>query len=343
MVPFLLVPFTLVAASSYQRVLSVDNSSFLDAFAFFTADDPTHGSVTYISAEEALVDGLVKLANGQIFMSTDMKSTKMPRRSVRVFSKQTYSKGLVIIDLEHIPTGCGTWPAFWLCGPAWPNSGEIDILEGVHTQTKDLTTLHTSEGCSMAGVDRMTFTGHWAKGIGGEDATDCYIKAPSESENQGCGVIDDNEASFGAPFNTQRGGVVATVWDVDGIRAYSWPRGHLPVDVATRSPPNESSWGVPYARFEFGKDCDAAHFHDQQLIFDLTLCGDWAGSTFAEVCPSEGGSCDAFIADPANMQEAYWRVNYVDVWQDAVQATPPGSSEGRYFGPAQRTRARQRW
>ena len=23
--------------------------------------------------------------------------------------------------------GCGTWPAFWLVGPNWPNGGEIDV------------------------------------------------------------------------------------------------------------------------------------------------------------------------------------------------------------------------
>ena len=31
-----------------------------------------------------------------------------------------------------MPTGCGTWPAYWLCGENWPYKGEIDIIEGVN-------------------------------------------------------------------------------------------------------------------------------------------------------------------------------------------------------------------
>lgn len=34
------------------------------------------------------------------------------------------------MDSVHMPTGCGTWPAFWSNGPNWPDGGEIDIVEG---------------------------------------------------------------------------------------------------------------------------------------------------------------------------------------------------------------------
>lgn len=235
------------SAPQLERVLTVDNSSFLGAFNFFTADDPTHGSVEFVSASEALASHMVSTTDGQILMSVDRKSQSVPRKSVRVFSQQTFSTGIFVVDLSHMPTGCGTWPAFWLCGPAWPNGGEIDILEGVHRQDRDQTTLHTSADCSMADVDRDSFSGDWGKGIGGVDATDCYVKAASQFTNEGCAIVSDKSASFGAPFNAQGGGVVATVWDEDGIRAYSWPRQSLPSDIAARSGLNESSWGVPYA------------------------------------------------------------------------------------------------
>lgn len=33
-------------------------------------------------------------------------------------------KGVFIADIAHMPGGaCGSWPAFWMFGPNWPNSG----------------------------------------------------------------------------------------------------------------------------------------------------------------------------------------------------------------------------
>lgn len=33
------------------------------------------------------------------------------RASVRLTSKKTYNHGLIVVDVEHMPVGCGTWPA----------------------------------------------------------------------------------------------------------------------------------------------------------------------------------------------------------------------------------------
>ena len=172
----------------------------------------------------------------------------------------------------------------------------------------------------MDSVSRQSFTGNWGKGMGGADATNCYVKAPSQYRNQGCAIINDQAATFGAPFNAQGGGVIATAWDAAGIRAYSWPRGKVPADLTARADLNETGWGLPYARFEFGDECAPSHFHDHQIIFDLTLCGDWAGATFAQACADISGDCEGYISNPANVQEAFWLVNYVDVWQDEALA-----------------------
>ena len=54
------------------------------------------------------------------------------RNSVRISSWNAYEESVIVLDLQHMPEGCATWPAFWTLsqqGP-WPNGGEIDIVEG---------------------------------------------------------------------------------------------------------------------------------------------------------------------------------------------------------------------
>lgn len=58
--------------------------------------------------------------------------TARGRDSVRISSQRAYDEAVVVLDLSHMPEGCGTWPAFWSLsqrGP-WPHGGEIDIIEG---------------------------------------------------------------------------------------------------------------------------------------------------------------------------------------------------------------------
>ena len=54
------------------------------------------------------------------------------RNSVRIVSNNAYNDSVVVLDIQHMPEGCSTWPAFWTLsqkGP-WPVGGEIDIIEG---------------------------------------------------------------------------------------------------------------------------------------------------------------------------------------------------------------------
>lgn len=46
-------------------------------------------------------------------MGVDNSSiTSGGRKSVRVTSHKAYNTGLVVLDVAHMPEGCGTWPAF---------------------------------------------------------------------------------------------------------------------------------------------------------------------------------------------------------------------------------------
>lgn len=130
---------TLIAAISslLLSVASVDawtlksiltHSNFEKAFTYFTDPDPTHGFVDYVDQATAKSSKLFYTKNNQIIIKTDNTTvTPNGRPSVRLVSKASYNSGLFLLDLEHMPTGCGTWPAFWMVGPDWPNGGEIDV------------------------------------------------------------------------------------------------------------------------------------------------------------------------------------------------------------------------
>jgi beta-glucanase (GH16 family) len=64
--------------------------------------------------------------------STVVPASARGRDSVRITSQNGYTDAIFVLDLAHMPTGCGTWPSFWTrsqIGP-WPSGGEIDVIEG---------------------------------------------------------------------------------------------------------------------------------------------------------------------------------------------------------------------
>lgn len=92
---------------------------------------------------------------------------KGPRDSIRLEGKRRYNRGLFIIDVRHMPQGCGVWPAFWMTDEAnWPVNGEIDIVEGVNFQDEAKTALHTTKECDMFDVPQGTMTGTWDTAVG---------------------------------------------------------------------------------------------------------------------------------------------------------------------------------
>src|SRR5260370_25292634 len=75
------------------------------------------------------------------------------RNSVRIQTKFSFTGALVIMDSVHMPTGFGTWPAFWTNGPTWPVTGEIDIIDGVNHYRKNQVTVHANPGCPLPSID----------------------------------------------------------------------------------------------------------------------------------------------------------------------------------------------
>jgi hypothetical protein len=199
----------------------------------------------------------------------------------------------------------------------------------VNNQATNRYTLHTSKGC--------TSSQRSIKPSGKIGNKQC---ATINGDNTGCAFSDPDGSSYGAGFNAANGGVFAHLWDQSGIKIWHFARSDIPQDISaignnatTTGSPNPDSWGPPVA-FWSSDTCDmGSHFHDHSLVFDTTLCGDWAGATYgASGCP---GTCDQAVADPSNFKSEYslfihilpqlwptrpptdakWKINYVSVYQ----------------------------
>ncbi|KAI6864482.1 endo-1,3(4)-beta-glucanase, partial [Hortaea werneckii] len=213
------------------------NGDFFSKFEFFTGEDPTHGFVAYQDKSSSEQSKLISASSNEAQMKVDTENqTPNGRPSVRITSNNKYNSGLIIMDASHMPTGCGTWPAFWMVGPDWPAGGEIDIIEGVHEQSANDMTLHTSEGCTVGST-----------GFTGNQLTDnCYVNAADQGNNVGCQIEASNSNTYGAGFNSNGGGVYATEWTDSAIDIWFFPHGSVPSDIQDNAP-TPSSWGKPLA------------------------------------------------------------------------------------------------
>jgi len=275
-----------------QRLqLSCRGASFLDCWNFYTLPDPTHGYLQYISKEKALELKLFKVEEYDTVYIGAGVGWSEPPKTIRLQSRNSFKAGhMFVIDIAHMPTGWGTWPAWWSTGPDWPNHGEIDMAETIHYRDQAIMALHTSPGCKVEGMGDCNKLG----GI-----TGCAKKSPHGSASVG--------------FNEGGGGVFATEWTSWGIRMWVFHRWEIPADLAADQP-DTSRWGKPSVKVKFGDKCPSWHFDDQIMVLNLAFCGDYAGED-----GFDGGreACNRYVSVPAAQQylkEAYWRLNYVKVF-----------------------------
>jgi len=307
----------------YELVELQTGSEFFDYYTFLDGPDSlgSAGYNTYVSKERAAELGIFNVTEDaetgkpHIFMKSE-KTHEGPRESIRLEGKRRFNHGLFILDLSHMPAGCGVWPAFWMTDESnWPKNGEIDIVEGINRQPMVKTALHTSDQCSMyAHVPDWSWTGKWDTATGlpdtftGElnfenrvEADNCWVMAPHQWANQGCVAVDQRNNTLGAHLNEAGGGIYALEWDPANhfIRSWAFPREDgIPVnlqavmDTASLEPskrvtPDTDDWGVPYAYFAIGDaiGCSADHFKDMRLVINLAFCGTVAGNRFLRDCP----------------------------------------------------------
>jgi Glycosyl hydrolases family 16 len=324
--------FASISSAVYTIQDDYSPSNFASMFDFFTDADPTSGFVDYVSQSNAESQGLYSTNGTSVYMGVDSTNvaTGRGRDSVRISSKKSYNHGLIILDLAHMPGGqCGSWPAFWLLGPDWPNNGEVDIIEGVNSQSVNSFASHTNAGCSI------TSTGAFSATLG---TSDCDVNAPGQGTNVGCTVQTRNTETYGTGFNAAGGGVYATDWTSEAISIWFFSRSAIPSDIASGNP-HPDNWGLPIAQFTGGCDIDE-HFKNQQIMFDITFCGQWAGQVWSQdaVCAPKAKTCQDYVQNnPTAFAETYWSINSLKVYQENGVSPSPSSSSSTSSASASST------
>jgi len=279
---------------------------------FSNWDNLTLGYVEYLSEEAAFSQELAYLnSEDRIILKVDNTTTiaglNQTRNSVRITTREAYDLGsLWIVDMTHVPYGCSVWPAFWSVGAVWPDDGEIDTFEGINLQTSSQMVIHTIPGCTQQTVP-----------------ADC-------STDSGCIEVIGSELSYGASFATAGGGVFATQFDETGIFIWFWSRPNIPASVTqatSTSAMDISTWGPPTASYPSTNCSIEKYFGPQNIIFDITLCGVWAGvlSNYVSSCgvTTPTGTCyDQVLGNGSNFDEAYFEVSYLRTYTTGAVPSP---------------------
>ncbi|KAI0032609.1 glycoside hydrolase family 16 protein [Vararia minispora EC-137] len=311
--------------AAYDVVREYSGNTFFDRWDFYGSwDNLTLGDVWWQDRATAMSTGLAYVNEaGSAIMKVD-NTTNVPfndkRNSIRITTQDFYGVGsLWIVDITHIPYGCSVWPAFWTKGPTWPDNGEIDIIEGINLNTNNQYALHTTGGC---------FKDASAIQTGATGVTDC-------SQPSGCVVQETGRNSYREGFAAAGGGVWATQFDVAGIFIWFWSRPNIPASIlqaTSTSPIDVSDFGVPSASYPVSRCNIPQYFTAQQIVFDITLCGNWAGipSLYQAQCLNQGptGTCyqDNVVGSGSpKYDEAYFEVKYLRAYTTGAPAPTPAS------------------
>ena len=122
-------------AQEYALQSFFSGLTFFENFDFWTASDPSFGYVHYVDQPTAEQYGMIKTTNETAAWGVDTSMyldgmANLGRLSVRLTSLQSWTHGLFILDLAHMPANqCGVWPAWWMLGSGtWPENGKLNIV-----------------------------------------------------------------------------------------------------------------------------------------------------------------------------------------------------------------------
>ncbi|EKM75285.1 hypothetical protein AGABI1DRAFT_46698 [Agaricus bisporus var. burnettii JB137-S8] len=310
-------------AEKYDMVKEYAGSTFFNDWAFYDHfDNLTNGDVVFVGAQQAAQNKLafVDPSTNHAIIKID-NTTTVPfnekRNAVRIQTNEMYSVGsLWTIDMYHVPYGCSVWPAFWSHSPNWPDGGEIDVFEGVNLQQRNQMALHTNPGCKQVNPNQSVDSSFIPN-------TDCSYLT---NNNQGCIVNDPDVQSYGAEFASAGGGVWVTEYAESGISIWFMPREKVASVISSNSSTIDTSeLGTPTANWPTG-GCDMnTFFAPQNIILDITLCGDFAKppQIFSQTCP---GLCyeDWVVGNGSSYATAYFEIGSMRVFSKSGTTTTVG-------------------
>ncbi|KAK3386643.1 putative endo-1,3(4)-beta-glucanase, partial [Podospora didyma] len=284
----------------------------------FMKIDPTHGFVDYKNYQDAHDGGLIKTQGTELYIGVDSDHNGVAGRgSVRLESQTRYNKGLIIAHFTHIPKAvCGAWPAFWMYGPNWPNSGEADVYEQWNL-ADPLYAFHTGAPADVGACTLKPSTFSATQG-----SNNCYIHAQGQFDNEGSALslLSSIEKVTNRPLTD------ATQWTSTVFRVWTWPANKAPAD-ALSGEPNPASWGLPTFSVDSSScDIDRA-FKDMRLVLNIDFCGDaagneglwgWTTNNLPGYCSGKTGYgwCPDYVNSHAGeYEEVYWKVKDIRVFQ----------------------------
>ncbi|WVR04146.1 hypothetical protein IAU60_001145 [Kwoniella sp. DSM 27419] len=306
--------------ASTPLVKTYQGSSFFDDWTYYGHyDNTTNGDAIFANESVAESSKLTYVTSSNTaIIKVDNTSTVAyndKRNTIKITSNDAYPVGSVwVLDAVHLPYGCSVWPAFWSYGKegTWPSSGEIDVIEGVNNGWANQMALHTESGCAIS-TSSSAYSGI-------VNDTSCYYE---DNSNSGCGITDNSYSSYGERFAAAGGGVFVTQLAESGVSIWFFGRSDIPSAISGASDSiDTSSLGTP-AGFWSKDGCDVDKFFgDQSLVFDITLCGDWAGKSdilSTTGCPALTGTdtCyTTYVLNATNYDTAYFEINSLKVYSN---------------------------
>ncbi|KAF8829042.1 hypothetical protein HHX47_DHR3001042 [Lentinula edodes] len=342
---FLATSIVSTKATTYTLSQNLTGEQFFNGFKFNESaiDFNNFGNVHFLSQSAAQAANLSYVdSSGRVIIKVDNTTngagdSSFGRNSVYLESNELVDIGsLLIFDANHIPFGCSVWPSLFTQGQVWPQQGEIDVIEQVNLATDNRYSLHVGvDNCNQPTSVASNQTGTISTAVG--DISNCTVTPTTGQNTVGCVTTETKSNSFGSGFASQGGGVYAMLWDTNGIALWYFARGSVPSDIGVSSSPDPTTWGEASAWYPASGCNPSTAFGPQIITLYIDICGAFAGedSVFAQTCSSVAPNCTSMVPDPTNYDNAYWEINYLQVFtngQSNSSSTSSTSASGTNSG-----------